>query len=83
MIEDEGGSRTVHDVMEELTNQHYLGGISSIVSVTINSHNELELRLALNRANTYALISGLELLKQKLVNDLIENAAVAPRRRDI
>lgn len=79
MNEKEG----VDDLMSELATEHYLGEVQSICVVTIDKMGEPQLRMSLNRKFIYPLIVGMDLMKQNLMKDIIENAASTPKKRDI
>ena len=67
--------KKVHEVMEELSQAHYLGNIKSIAVVTINKENEPELRIALTTGNAYSLNTGYDLMKHHLLNKLMVDGA--------
>lgn len=67
--------KKVHEVMEELSQAHYLGNIKSIAVVTINKENEPELRIALTTGNSYSLNTGYDLMKHHLLNKLLTDGA--------
>jgi hypothetical protein len=75
--------KSVQDVMERISQEHYLGNISCIVTVIVNKNGELEMHMGLAKTHIYSLISGLEILKQNLINDLINNASKPIDKRDI
>lgn len=67
--------KKVHEVMEELSNAHYMGNIKSIAVVTINKENEPELRIALTTGNAYSMNTGYDLMKHHLLNKLMADGA--------
>jgi len=67
--------KKVHEVMEELSQAHYLGNIKSIAVVTINKENEPELRIALTTGNAYSLNTGYDLMKHHLLNRLMADGS--------
>lgn len=75
--------KSVQDVMEELSNEHYLGNIKAIAVVTINEHGEPELRMGMNTMFVYSMNMGFDLMKQNLLNDIIHNASGPINKKDI
>lgn len=67
--------KKVHEVMEELSQAHYMGNIKSIAVVTINKENEPELRIALTTGNAYSMNTGYDLMKHHLLNKLMADGA--------
>lgn len=67
--------KKVHEVMEELSNAHYMGNIKSIAVVTINKEGEPELRLALTTGTAYSMNTGYDLMKHHLLNRLMTDGS--------
>ena len=67
--------KKVHEVMEELSQAHYLGNIKSIAVVTINKDNKPELRIALNTGNAYSMNTGYDLMKHHLLTKLMQDGS--------
>ena len=75
--------KKVHEVMEELSQAHYLNDIKSIAVVTINSEGEPELRIALSPGHAYSMNTAYDLLKHYLITKLMEDGNKDIKRRDI
>lgn len=76
-------SNEVHEVMDELSQAHYLGDIKSIVVVTVNKNGEAELRLSIAPNTIYPLIVGVRLLELDMLNTLMSKGGKDIKRKDI
>lgn len=73
--------KSVEDVIKQLVLANADGEIKSIAVVFVNGNGEPEMQIGLNHFDAYRIISGLEILKQHVIGNLIANAATKPKDR--
>ncbi len=73
--------KSVEEVIKHIVLANADNDIKSIAVVFVNAENEPEMQIGLAHYDAYRIISGLEILKQHLINNLIINAAKTPKDR--
>lgn len=74
-------NKSVDDVIKALVVANHDSEVASIAVVFVNAEGEPELEVGVNHANVYKIIAGLEILKQNVINMLLEKAAKPPKDR--
>lgn len=73
--------KSVEEVIKQLVLANADGEIKSIAVVFVNGDGEPEMQIGLTHFDAYRIISGLEILKLHIINNLIANAAKPPKDR--
>jgi hypothetical protein len=66
--------RSVEEVVKNLVLANADNDIKSIAAVTVNSNGEPELHIGLAHFDAYRIITGLEILKFNLINEMLNKA---------
>ena len=66
--------KSVEEVIKNLVLAHADGEIKSIAAVCVNSNGEPELHIGLSHFDAYRIITGLEILKFNLINEMLSKA---------
>lgn len=74
--------KSVEDVIKQLVLANADNEIKSIAVVFVNGSGEPEMQLGLSHGYAYHIISGLEILKQHIIGNVMKNAAKKAKDRE-
>lgn len=74
----------VNDVLERLSNEHYLNNILAIACVTVRKDDgEIEMQIGMPFGTAYRVLAALEILKANIIRQIMDDAEIPPKERDI
>jgi len=75
-------SKPVQEVISDLVQANYIGDVQGLAVVFINKDGQVEINIGFHNKFAYTIISGLEILKFRMLTDIIDNAVIQPKQRD-
>jgi len=75
-------SKPVKEVVAEIVQEEYLGGIEGLAVLMVNREGEIEIKLGFKSEHAYKVITAMRVLEYNLLKDITENAATKPKERE-
>lgn len=73
---------SVEDAIKQIVLANADGEIRSIAVVMINHDGEPEMQIAMAPGTAYSLVSGLEILKMSILQQILTNGKLTPKDRE-
>jgi len=74
--------QSVEDAIRQIVLANADGEIKSIAVVMISHSGEPEMQIAVAHGTTYAVVTGLEILKIKIIENLMSKGQLKPKERE-
>lgn len=74
--------QSVEDAIKQIVLANADGEIRSLAVVMINHAGEPEMQIAVAPGTTYVIVTGLEILKLKIIDSLISKGQLKPKERE-
>lgn len=75
-------NQSVEDAIRQIVLANADGEIISLAVVMINHAGEPEMQIAVAPGTTYAIVTGLEILKIKIIENLMSKGRLKPKERE-
>ena len=75
-------NQSVEDAIRQIVLANADGEIMSLAVVMINHSGEPEMQIAVAPGTTYAIVTGLEILKIKIIENLMNKGQLKPKERE-
>ncbi len=73
---------SVENAIKQIVLANADGEIKSIAVVMINHDGEPEMQIAMAPNTAYSMITGLEILKMSILNNILTNGKLKPKNRE-